>query len=148
MEWRDWPWLAGRGLALGKVGTQYHWAETPLQIYIAPMRATLGPRGPASLIVVDGRRAGYIGRNPLSGNLEYFLEPWARGGVGRAAISQFLRRGRPGDKPRRFVVSHGNERSRRALLAAFAAIGWTEGDQYWTEDARLAWHVWVGPGPT
>ncbi len=147
IAWSDWAWLTGRGFSFRKVGSQYHWLETPLQLWIAPMRATLGPAGPAALVLVDGRRAGYIGRNPLSGNLEYFLEPWARGGVGRVAIGQFLLHHRAGDRPRFFFVAHKNERSRRALLAAFAAIGWTEDDEYRIEDTRHGWHVWVGPGP-
>ena len=137
IRWGDWPWLAAQGLSLGKVNHQYSWAETPLQLYIAPMRATLGPAGPAAIIEVDGRRAGYIGRNPLSGNLEYFLQPWARGGVGRTAIVAFLRDHRPHDRSRLFHVSHKNERSRRALLGAFAALGWTEGDEFHIEDTKL-----------
>ena len=135
--------MSGQGFSLSKIGSQYHWAETPLQLYIAPMRATLGPKGPAAIVEVDGRRAGYIGRNPLSGNLEYFLQPWARGGTGQAMIGAFLVEHRPHDKARKFFVSHKNERSRRALVGAFESIGWTEGDQFRIEDTKLGWHIHV-----
>ncbi|HEX7132292.1 MAG TPA: hypothetical protein VF228_06930, partial [Iamia sp.] len=85
---RDWWWLTRAGLAPELVGRQYHWAETPLQVLIAPARGTPLRPGPRSIIEVDGRRAGYIGRNPLSGNLEYLLARWARGGgVGTRAIT-------------------------------------------------------------
>jgi hypothetical protein len=141
----DGLWLTGVGLDPEKVGRQYHWAETPLQLYIAPARALLGPRrSTAAIIEVDGRRAGYIGRNPLSGNLEYFLQPWARGrGAGVAAIGAFLAEVRADDKARRFVIKHGNERSERALRRALGEIGWNEGDDYWIEDGRFERSVWV-----
>jgi hypothetical protein len=148
VAWRDWFWLAAQGFSFRKVNRQYHWAEVPLQLYIAPMRATLGPAGPAAIIEVDGWRAGYIGRNPLSGNLEYFLQPWARGGVGRRAIVAFLRDHRGGDKARLFFVSHKNERSRRALIGSFDALGWHEGDEYRIEDGRVGWKIHVAPGPS
>lgn len=148
VRWSDWGWLTAEGLAPSKIGEQYHWAETPLQLYIAPMRSTLGTRGPAAIIEVDGRRAGYVGRNPLSGNFEYFVQGWARGGVGKRAIVAFLRDHRRGDKSRKFFVSHKNERSRRALLGAFEELGWTEGDQYWIDDGKLGWNIHVQPGPT
>ncbi len=119
----DWWWLTRAGLAPELVGRQYHWAETPLQVLIAPTRGTPLRAGPRAVIEVDGRRAGYIGRNPLSGNLEYFLAPWARGGVGARAIAAFLRHGRPGDRSRAFVVSHHNARSAAALRRALDAAG-------------------------
>jgi len=143
VRWRDWPWLTVQGLAFSKVGSQYHWAEAPLQLYIAPMRATLGPRGPAAIVVVDGRRAGYIGRNPLSGNLEYFLQPWARGGTGAVMIGAFLREHRPHDRERAFFVSHKNERSRRSLVGALTAIGWEQGTHYRIEPGRFGDRVVV-----
>ncbi len=147
VRWADWPWLTAQGLSFSKVGSQYHWLEAPLQLYIAPMRATLGPRGPAAVVEVDGRRAGYIGRNPLSGNLEYFLQPWARGGSGRAVIAGFLRDHRPHDRERAFFVAHKNERSLRALLGALATLGWHEGDEYSLDDARLGTYVRVRATP-
>ncbi len=144
----DAAWLLGAGLSWELVGRQYHWLEAPLQLVIAPARALLGPRGPAALVEVAGRRAGYIGRNPLSGNLEYFLRPWARGGgVGRVAIVEFLSRHRGGDRPRRFFVSAGNERSRRALLGALGSMGWDEGVDHWVDRNRYGWEIWVGVGP-
>jgi len=148
VSWHDWAWLTLQGLSARKINSQFRWYETPLQLYIAPMRATLGPAGPAAIIEVDGRRAGYIGRNPLSGNLEYFLQPWARGGVGRRAIVAFLRDHRPEDKSRMFFVSHTNERSRRALIGSFEALGWREGDQFRIEDGRFGWKIHVAATQT
>lgn len=136
-------WLLAAGLSPEKVGRQYHWAEAPLQLFIAPARARRAPDQPAALILVDGRRAGYIGPNPMSGNLEYFLSPWARGGTGGRAITEYLSRFRTGDRPRRFFVSHHNPRSRAALLRALGRLGWVEGDRYWIEDSRLGWQIWV-----
>jgi hypothetical protein len=142
-------WLLRAGLDPEKIGSQYHWAETPLQLYIAPARALLGPRGPAAIVEIDGRRAGYVGRNPLSGNLEYFLQPWARGrGTGSAAIAEFLARRRGADRKRRFMIKHGNDRSLRALLRALDAIGWHEGTDYWVEEGAAATSVWVRSTPT
>jgi hypothetical protein len=140
--WGDVLWLVGHGLDPRKVGEQYHWFEAPLQLYIAPARALLGVRRPACVIERDGRRAGYVGPNPLSGNLEYFLAPWARGdGAGRAAITAYLLGHRAGDRPRRFHVSYGNERSKRALLAAMAAAGWRQGIDYRVDEGRHGWEV-------
>jgi hypothetical protein len=140
----DTAWLLLAGLDPEKIGRQYHWLEAPLQLYIAPARAVLGPRGPAAIVEVDGRRAGYIGRNPLSGNLEYFLQPWARGrGVGSVVIEEFLASHRPKDRQRRFVIKHGNERSMHALRRALARLGWVDGVDYWTSDGRAATSVWV-----
>lgn len=141
---RDWWWLTKAGLAPELAGTQYHWAETPLQLGIAPTRGLPLRPGPRSVIEVDGRRAGYIGRSPLSGNLEYFLAPWARGGgVGTHAITQFLSHQRVGDQPRTFFVSHHNPRSRAALERAMATLGWSEGDGYTTTDGRFGWRITV-----
>jgi len=140
---RDWWWLTRQGLSPELIGRQYHWAEAPLQLYIAPARGTPARKGPKAVIEVDGRRAGYIGRNPLSGNLEYFLAPWARGGVGTRAITQFLATGRHGDRHRAFFVSHRNTRSREALLRAFGALGWVDGDDYRIDDGRLGWRITV-----
>jgi hypothetical protein len=143
VRWADWPWLTAQGFSLAKIGSQYHWLETPLQLYIAPARAALGPRGPAAIVEVDGRLAGYIGRNPLSGNLEYFLQPWARGGSGQTVIRTFLRDHRPHDRERAFFVSHENERSLRALLGALASLGWHDGVEYRTDEARFGTYVRV-----
>jgi hypothetical protein len=139
----DWWWLTRAGLDPAMIGVQYHWAETPLQAVIAPTRATAIRPGPRCIIEVDGRRAGYIGRNPLSGNLEYFLQPWARGGTGTRAIAAFLRDHRHGDGPRAFFVSHHNSRSRGALQRAFEQLGWLEGDQYETVDGTWGWRITV-----
>lgn len=143
---RDAWWLVRAGLARDLAGTQYTWPELPLQLIIAPLRALGVPPGPSCVIEVDGRRAGYIGRNPLSGNLEYWLQPWARGGVGRTAIVAFLGDHRVGDRARRFHVSFRNERSKAALLRAFDALGWTDGAEYRIVEGRFGWEIHIGPG--
>ncbi len=142
----DWWWLTRQGLAPELVGRQYHWLETPLQLVVAPTRGLGWRDGPRAIIEVEGERAGYIGRNPLSGNLEYFVAARARGGVGRQAIAAFLATGRAGDRPRRFYVSHANPRSRAALLGACADLGWIEGEDYEIVDAARNWWITVGPG--
>lgn len=139
----DWWWLTRTGLSPELLGVQYHWAETPLQLLIAPARGTRLRPGPTCIIEVDGRRAGYIGRSPLSGNLEYFLVSWARGGTGTVAITEFLRSHRTGDRPRAFFVSHRNARSRAALDRAFAALGWHDGIEFRTADGRMGWRITV-----
>ncbi len=144
--WRDAWWLLRAGLSPELIGTQYSWPEVPVQLVIAPLRALRRPGGPSCIIEVGGRRAGFIGRNPLSGNLEYWLQPWARGGVGRTAIIAFLREQRVGDRARRFHVSFRNERSKAALLSAFGELGWHSGDQFEVIDGRLGWEIHVGPG--
>jgi hypothetical protein len=142
----DWPWLVAVGLDPEKIGRQYHWTETPLQLWCAPGRALLARRRPAAIIEVDGRRAGYVGTNPLSGNLEYFLQPWARGrGAGPVAIAEFLAGHRAGDRARRFVVSHANPRSLAALRRAFERLGWREGSDYRVVAGRRSTSVWVRP---
>ena len=143
---RDGWWLTRAGLAWELVGTQYHRAEVPLQLVIAPTRGTALRPGPRCIIEVDGRRAGYIGRNPLSGNLEYFLQPWARGGTGTPAITAFLRDHRRGDRPRAFFVSHRNARSLAALHRALADLGWHEGQEFTTTDGRHGWRITVTGG--
>ncbi len=142
----DRPWLVAVGLDPEKIGRQYHWAETPLQLWCAPARALPSRRRPAAIIEVDGRRAGYVGANPLSGNLEYFLQPWARGrGAGPVAIAAFLAGHRHGDRARRFVVSHANARSLAALRRAFELLGWREGSDYRMVVGRGSTSVWVRP---
>jgi len=139
----DWPWLTRAGWSPELAGTQYHWAELPLQAWIAPARGLPIRPGPRCVIEVDGRRAGYIGRNPLSGHLEYFLAPWARGGTGARAIAAFLRTGRVGDRRRSFVVSHRNHRSLAALRRALGAAGLVEGTHWWLVDGRFGWRLTV-----
>jgi hypothetical protein len=142
----DRTWLLRVGWSLELAGSQYHWVELPLQAAVAPLRALLGPVVPAAVIEVDGRRAGYIGRSPLSGNLEYFLASWARDGVGKQAIAEFLAHHRSGDRRRRFVVSRRNPRSLAALRGAFHLLGWTEGVEYAVSEGRRGWSVWVERG--
>lgn len=143
----DLVWLAAIGLDPELIGRQYHPVEAPLQLVIAPLRALRGPGAPARLVVVDGRRAGYIGPNPLSGNYEYVLRPWARGGgVGRRMIAEFLRRGRRGDRSRAFFVSSSNDRSFAALRGALDDLGWVEGEDWWVTSERHGRKVHVRPG--
>ena len=146
VRWSDALWLIAAGLSPELAGRQYGWSEAPLQLVIAPLRAALGPAGPAAVVEVVGRRAGYIGRNPLSGNLEYFLAPWARGGVGRPMIRAFLIAHRPGDRPRCFFVSRHNTRSLATLLGALDDIGWIRDVDYWVDEVRFGRQVWVGVG--
>ncbi len=143
----DLPWLAAVGLDPEKIGSQYHWVEAPLQLGIAPARALLATRRPVAVVEVDGRRAGYIGPNPLSRNLEYFVQPWARGGVGAAIVAGYLDGFRAGDRPRRFFVSSSNERSMRTLRTAFDRLGWAEGLEVRVEPASHGSYVWVPAGP-
>ncbi|MFZ4518544.1 MAG: GNAT family N-acetyltransferase [Microthrixaceae bacterium] len=142
----DAAWLAAVGLDPEKIGSQYHLVEAPLQLVVAPARAFAAPRAPAAVIEVDGRRAGYVGPNPLSRNLEYFLQPWARGGTGTAAVTGYLRHFRAGDRARRFFVATSNERSMTVLLRACAAVGWQEGREVRIETARHGRWVWIPPG--
>lgn len=134
-------WLLREGLDLRKVGEQYSIWETPLQLVVAPARALLAPRRPtvAAIVEVDGRRAGYIGPNPLSANIEYFLASWARGGVGRRMIAEYLGVFRRSDRARRLFVSYHNERSKAALLGAIEQLGWS--DDVRVEAHRYGWHV-------
>lgn len=144
-RWRDVPWLCAVGLDPEKVGRQYHVAEAPLQLVVAPARALLaaGTRRPAAVVEVEGRRAGYIGPNPLSGNIEYFLQPWARGGTGSAVVSRYLGDFRGPDRQRRFFVAAGNERSLATLHSAFRRLGWQEHSDWWASRARHGTHVHV-----
>ena len=143
----DLAWLLAVGLDPEKVGSQYHWAEAPMQLYVAPARALRALRPPAAVVVLDGRRAGYIGPNPLSRNLEYLLQPWARGGRGAAVVTTHLRDCRDRDRPRRFFVGGSNDRSLRTLRRAFDALGWQEGQEVRTEAAAHGRYVWVPAGP-
>ena len=84
---------------------------------IAPLRALGLPPGPSYVIERDGERVGYIGRNPLSGNLEYFVRAAARGGVGKAAVTAFLAEWRssgdwPGPTTRAIAGRAGSGRPR------------------------------------
>ena len=144
----DIGWLAAIGLDPEKIGSQYHWVETPLQLGIAPARAFLAAHRPAAVVEVDGGRAGYIGPNPLSRNLEYFVQPWGRGGVGVDIVTRYLRDFRVGDGPRRFFVAEHNERSLRTLRAACSQMGWAEGREFRIEPNRHGVYLWVPAGPS
>ena len=139
-------WLLRAGLDPEKIGSQYSWPEAPLQLLIAPWRAAVCTRRRAALAEVDGRPAGYIGPNPLSKNLEYFLQPWARGGRGAALVEGYFRLFPAREVAERFFVSAKNVRSLRALERGLGAVGWSEGDQYVVTTARFGRYVVVGPG--
>ncbi len=141
-RWADVWWLLGAGLDPRRIGEQYSVWESPLQVVVAPARAVLAPLRPhvAAVIEVDGRRAGYIGPNPLSGNIEYFLSRWARGGLGRRLIVAYLGTFRRDDRARRFFVAYKNDRSRAALLGAIEQLGWTE---HTIDARRFGWVVTV-----
>jgi hypothetical protein len=139
-------WLLRVGLDPEKAGSQYSWPEAPLQLVIAPWRAAVCTRRRAALAEVDGRRAGYIGPNPLSGNLEYFLQPWARGGRGAALVEGYFREFTAREAPERFFVSTKNDRSLGALQRGFAALGWSEGSEYEIVPARYGRYAVVAPG--
>lgn len=139
----DRGWLLRAGLDPEKAGTQYSWAEVPLQLVIAPGRAALCTRAPAAIVEVDGRRAGYIGPNPLSKNLEYFLQPWARGGRGAATVAGWFRLFPHRAAPVRLFVSSKNDRSLRSLQRGLAQLGWADGHEYRVEPARFGRHLIV-----
>jgi len=144
----DWPWLVFDGLHPRKWGEQFTFVEVPLQLLVAPARALLASRRPSALVWVNGRRAGYVGVNPLSGNLEYYLAPWARGGVGRIMLETFLCHHRPGDRRRSFFVSKGNHRSRALLLGTVQRLGWRVGHDYGVTANRFGSMIWVRAEPT
>lgn len=143
----DFKWLTRTALRRQFAGVQYSWLEWPLQPIAAPLRAALGPFVPACVILVDGRPAGYIGRSPLSGNLEYFLLDWAQGrGAGRKAIAQFLAHHRAGDRERKFVIRKKNKRSLRVLQGALDELGWSEKSDYKITQRLLNTTVEIGSG--
>jgi hypothetical protein len=133
-SFQDQMWLLAAGFDPEKVGSQYSIAEAPLQLIIAPLRALRARRKPAFIVRVDGKRAGYIGPNPLSGNIEYFVQPWARGGIGAEIIAAYFRRvPSPREHVLRFFVAGHNARSRRALVKALEAVNWEMESHYWIE---------------
>lgn len=143
----DFRWLTKTALRREFAGVQYSWLEWPLQPIAAPLRSAFGPFVPACVILVDDIPAGYIGRSPLSGNLEYFLMGWAQGrGVARKAIAEFLAHHRAGDKARKFVVAKKNKRSLSVLRGALDELGWDEATDYQINKRRLRTVVTVGPG--
>lgn len=137
----DWWWLTRAGLSPELIGQHHLWPEAPLQLIVAPTRGWSRPSGPRSIIEVDGVRAGYIGRHPFSGNLEYFVVAKARGGVGAQAIAHFLRSGQRGSAERSFVVPHRNPRSLAALERGLADAGYAEGRDWWLEDGPRTWRI-------
>lgn len=134
----DFGWLTRIGLRREFVGVQYSWFELPLQALIAPLRALLGPFVPACVVLIDGSRAGYVGRSPLSGNLEYFICGWGQGrGAGRRAIAEFLAHHRVGDRRRKFIVRKHNKRSIHVLRGVFDELDWVEGKDYHVRQRML-----------
>jgi hypothetical protein len=140
----DVPWLIAAGLSPEKIGRHYHWMQAPLQLYVAPTRALLGPRGPAAIVELDGRRAGYVGRNPLSGHLEYFLQPWAQEcGAEATVLREFLVKHRRNDRERRLVIERGDVRALLAVEGALRRLGWVERCDYRVIEGGATTAVWI-----
>jgi hypothetical protein len=121
---RDVPFLLRSGLDPERRGVQYPKHEYRKQFRIAPLRYWQRRTRPLSRIIrVDNRRAGYVGLNPLSENIEYYLMPWARGGVGGRAVEAYLREVLPFDVPKHAFMLAGNDRSVNTFRAALERIG-------------------------
>ena len=80
--------------------------------------------------MVDAKRAGYVGLNPLSTNIEYYLQPWARGGTGGPAVEMYLRQVLPFAKKKYAFMMKGNERSVRTFRASLENLGFADGREY------------------
>ena len=128
---RDLPFLVISGLHRDRAGVQYPRSEYRKQLRIAPMRYfNRTTRAQSNIIRVDDRRAGYIGLNPLSTNIEYYLVPWARGGVGSQALDAYLRAHLPFGEAKHAFMLVDNERSVRVFRSALDRLGMTEPDDY------------------
>lgn len=127
----DLPFLVWSGLDRERIGVQYPAGEYRRQFRIAPLRYFRSATRPSSRIIrVNGRRAGYVGLNPLSENIEYYLQPWARGGVGGAAIEAYLRATLPFPVDKHAFMIEGNDRSVAVFRAALTRIGLIDGEDF------------------
>jgi hypothetical protein len=123
----DLPFLVVSGLDRERVGVQYPRSDYRKQFKIAPLRYfRTDTRHLSRIVRVEGRRAGYVGLNPLSRNIEYYLQPWARGGVGRRAIEEYLREVLPFDVDKHAFMLDGNDRSVHVFRTALALLGLLE----------------------
>ncbi len=127
----DLPFLVWSGLDRERIGIQYPADEYRRQFRIAPLRYFRSATRPLSRIIrVEGRRAGYVGLNPLSENIEYYLQPWARGGVGGAAIESYLRSVLPFPVDKHAFMLEGNDRSVAVFRGALSRIGLVSEEDY------------------
>ena len=125
---RDLQFLVRSGLDRERVGVQYGADEYRKQYRIAPMRFfNKLTRTQSFIIWVEGQRAGYVGLNPLSTNIEYYLQPWARGGTGGRALSAFLQRSLPFEVERSAFMIGSNERSQAVMRSALVGCGLVSG---------------------
>jgi hypothetical protein len=124
ITWRDLLFLVTSGLQPDRAGVQYPRSEYRAQFRIAPLRYfNRTTRAQSSIIRVDGRRAGYVGLNPLSTNIEYYLVPWARGGVGGRAVVSYLRTRLPFEHDKFAFMLAGNDRSVHVFRSALHQLG-------------------------
>ena len=143
----DLPFLIISGLDRERRDVQYAAKEWRKQFRIAPMRYFRAEtRKRSRLIVVDGRRAGYVGLNPLSRNIEYYLQPWARGGVGRRAITDYLRGLLPSAKDEHAFMLPNNDRSVQVFRRSLLALCLEEGTdfEYFTYDGGSGFRIMAG----
>jgi hypothetical protein len=127
----DLPFLVLSGLDRERVGVQYPANEYRKQFKIAPLRYFRRVTRTLSRIIrVNAKRAGYVGLNPLSGNIEYYLMPWARGGVGGRAIEQYLREALPFEVDKHAFMLESNERSVRVFRTVLKSMGLLEGSDF------------------
>ncbi len=131
ITWRDVPFLVTSGLHRERAGVQYPRSEYRAQFRIAPLRYfNRTTRTVSSIVRVDGRRAGYVGLNPLSTNIEYYLVPWARGGVGRRAIVTYLRTHLPFEEDKFAFMIAGNARSVHVFRSALHELGLSDPETF------------------
>lgn len=143
----DLPFLLMSGLDRERIGVQYPEQEWLKQFRIAPLRYfNRSTRLRSFIILVDGRRAGYVGLNPLSENIEYYLQPWARGGAGKRAVTEFLRRTLPSVRDEHAFMLPGNERSVMTFRRSLEALRLREDAdfEYFTYDGGSGFRVIAG----
>lgn len=131
ISWRDLPFLCISGLDRERIGVQYDAKDYWQQFKIAPLRFFRRESREMSFIIwVDGRRGGFVGINPMSRNIEYYLQPWARGGVGTVAVREFLTRSLPFDEERSAFMIGTNTRSQATLRNVLVSLGLVAGVDY------------------
>ncbi len=141
---RDIVFLVSSGLDRERIGVQYRDGEWYKQFALAPLRYFCkGTRERSRVIWVKGRRAGYVGLNPRSTNIEYYLQPWARGGVGRIAVGEYLRVILPSDRDEHAFMLPGNDRSVLTMRRALEDLRMIEFEdfEYFTSDGGSGFRV-------